>query len=203
MFSHIMIGTNDLEKAKKFYDATLGVLGVSPAVVDGHRIFYRTPAGVFSVTKPIDGKPATHANGGTVGFAAASPELADKWHAAGLANGGVSIENPACARARPASSTSPICAIRTATRSARCTGCRRPEATPDREASASHVVREDCEPRGSRSFSLTCPCADRARRRGPARRLRRRPPTWRDRRAGRTRSTGSRSRWRSRNRRAR
>ena len=98
MFSHIMIGTNDLEKAKKFYDATLGVLGVSPAVVDGHRIFYRTPAGVFSVTKPIDGKPATHANGGTVGFAAASPELADKWHAAGLANGGVSIENPPGAR---------------------------------------------------------------------------------------------------------
>lgn len=94
MFSHIMIGTNDLDRAKKFYDATLGVLGVAPAAVDGHRIFYRTPTGVFSVTKPIDGKAATHANGGTIGFAAASPELADKWHATGLANGGVAIENP-------------------------------------------------------------------------------------------------------------
>ncbi|HEY5288755.1 MAG TPA: VOC family protein, partial [Caulobacteraceae bacterium] len=63
MFSHIMIGTNDLEKAKKFYDATLGALGVGPAMVDGHRIFYRTPSGVLAVTQPINGEPATHANG--------------------------------------------------------------------------------------------------------------------------------------------
>ena len=59
MFSHIMIGTNDLERAKRFYDSVLGTLGVPPAQVDGHRIFYMTPAGVFSVSKPIDGQPAT------------------------------------------------------------------------------------------------------------------------------------------------
>lgn len=94
MFSHVMIGTNDLERAKKFYDATLGALGVPPAAVDGHRIFYRTKTGVFSVSKPIDGKPATHANGGTVGFAAESPEAADKWHAIGVANGGKTCEDP-------------------------------------------------------------------------------------------------------------
>src|SRR6185369_1762180 len=52
MFSHIMIGTNDLDKAKTFYDALLGTLGVKPARVDGHRIFYRTKTGVFSVSKP-------------------------------------------------------------------------------------------------------------------------------------------------------
>src|SRR6185295_11353450 len=74
MFSHIMIGTNDLEKAKVFYDALLGTLGVRPARVDGHRIFYFTKTGVFSVSKPINGEPATHANGGTIGFAADSPE---------------------------------------------------------------------------------------------------------------------------------
>ena len=79
MFSHIMIGTNDLDKAKTFYDALLGTLGVPPAMVDGHRIFYMTPAGVFSVSKPIDGQPATHANGGTIGFAASSPAQADAW----------------------------------------------------------------------------------------------------------------------------
>ena len=94
MFSHVMIGTNDLEKAKAFYDALLGTLGVAPARVDGHRIFYRTPTGIFSVSKPIDGKPATAANGGTVGFACSSTEQADAWHAAGVANGGMSCENP-------------------------------------------------------------------------------------------------------------
>jgi len=94
MFSHIMIGTNDLDRAKAFYDKVLGALGVPPARVDGHRIFYMTPTGVFSVSKPIDGKPATTANGGTIGFTASSPQLADAWHAAGIANGGTSIEDP-------------------------------------------------------------------------------------------------------------
>jgi catechol 2,3-dioxygenase-like lactoylglutathione lyase family enzyme len=94
MFSHIMIGTNDLERAKKFYDSVLGTLGVGPAVVDGHRIFYITPKGIFSVSKPIDGKPATAANGGTIGFAAASSEQADAWHAAGIAAGGSTCEDP-------------------------------------------------------------------------------------------------------------
>jgi len=83
MFSHVMIGTNDLAKAKAFYDAALGALGVSSGKVDRYRVFYRTPTGVFSVTEPIDGKPATTANGMTIGFAAASPAQADAWHAAG------------------------------------------------------------------------------------------------------------------------
>jgi catechol 2,3-dioxygenase-like lactoylglutathione lyase family enzyme len=94
MFSHIMIGTNDLDRAKKFYDSVLGTLGVGPAVVDGHRIFYITPKGIFSVSKPIDGKPATAANGGTIGFAAASSEQADAWHKAGIAAGGTTCEDP-------------------------------------------------------------------------------------------------------------
>ena len=94
MFSHIMVGTNDLDKAKSFYDALLGTLGVAPAMVDGHRIFYMTPTGVFSVSKPIDGQPASCANGATIGFACASSEQADAWHAAGVANGGTSIEDP-------------------------------------------------------------------------------------------------------------
>ena len=94
MFSHVMIGTNNLDKAKGFYDAVLGTLGVPPGVVDRHRIFYRTPTGVFSVSLPIDGKAATSANGGTLGFACSSPEAANAWHAAGLAQGGVSCEDP-------------------------------------------------------------------------------------------------------------
>ena len=94
MFSHVMIGTNDLDRAKAFYDTLLGTLGVAPAFVDGHRIFYRTSGGVFSVTRPINGEPATAANGSTLGFAATSPEQCDAWHAAGLAAGGTNCEGP-------------------------------------------------------------------------------------------------------------
>jgi catechol 2,3-dioxygenase-like lactoylglutathione lyase family enzyme len=94
MFSHVMIGTNDLDKAKAFYDNLLGTLGVKPARLDGHRIFYRTPTGVFSVSKPINGQPATFANGGTIGFASESPEQVDAWHAAGIAGGGTTCEEP-------------------------------------------------------------------------------------------------------------
>ena len=101
MFSHVMIGTNDLEKAKSFYDALLGTLGIPPGRVDRHRIFYRTAAGVFSVSKPIDGKPATPANGGTIGFVASSPEQADAWHTIGIANGATTCEEPPGVRESP------------------------------------------------------------------------------------------------------
>ena len=94
MFSHIMIGTNNLDKAKTFYDAVLGVLAVPAGVVDHHRIFWRTPTGVFSATLPIDGQPATVGNGGTIGFACQSAEQVDAWHATGLANGGSTCEDP-------------------------------------------------------------------------------------------------------------
>ena len=94
MFSHVMIGTNDLDKAKSFYDSLLGTLDIPPAMVDRHRIFYRTKTGTFSVSKPIDGKEATCANGGTIGFAANSPAQIDAFHAAGLAQGGKTCEDP-------------------------------------------------------------------------------------------------------------
>lgn len=94
MFSHIMVGTNDLEKSKTFYDSLLGALGVNPGFLDRHRAFWRSPTGVFCSSLPIDGEAATHANGGTIGFGCASTEQVDAWHAAGLAAGGVSIEDP-------------------------------------------------------------------------------------------------------------
>ncbi len=95
MFSHVMVGANDLETSRKFYDATLGALGIGPGVIDRDiRYFYRSPAGVFSVTLPLDQQKATAANGSTIGFAAKSAEQVDAFHAAGLANGGVSCEDP-------------------------------------------------------------------------------------------------------------
>ena len=95
MFSHVMIGANDIEASKKFYDAILGTLGHKPGVIDEKgRCFYFTDKGIFALTKPIDGESATHGNGSTIGFAAASPEQADAWHAAGLENGGTDCEDP-------------------------------------------------------------------------------------------------------------
>lgn len=94
MFSHVMVGANDLEASKKFYDAALGALGYGPGMQDDKgRVFWMAPTGIFAISLPIDGKPATCANGGTVGFAVKSPEEADAWHAAGVANGGTSIED--------------------------------------------------------------------------------------------------------------
>jgi len=94
MFSHIMVGANDLDRSKKFYDKLLATLDVGPSVVDGHRMFYLTKTGVFAVSKPINGEAATFANGGTIGFACGSTAQVDAWHAAGVAAGGTSIEDP-------------------------------------------------------------------------------------------------------------
>ncbi|MFZ9679324.1 MAG: VOC family protein [Quisquiliibacterium sp.] len=104
MFSHVMIGTNNLDKSKAFYDALLGTLGISAGVVDRYRVFWRTPTGVFAVTTPIDGKPATVGNGGTLGFACQSAEQVDAFHAAGVANGGTTCEDPPGVRQGPAGS---------------------------------------------------------------------------------------------------
>ena len=102
MFSHIMIGANDVAKSKVFYDAILGALGHEPGFMDDKgRCFYRTEAGVFAITKPIDGEAASHGNGSTIGFAAESPEAADAWHAAGVANGGTTCEDPPGERGGP------------------------------------------------------------------------------------------------------
>lgn len=95
MFSHIMVGSNDLDASKKFYDAVLGTLGLGPGVTDDKgRIFYLSPQGVFAVTKPINDQPATAANGGTIGFQVNDPATVDAWHAAGVANGGTTCEDP-------------------------------------------------------------------------------------------------------------
>jgi catechol 2,3-dioxygenase-like lactoylglutathione lyase family enzyme len=95
MFSHIMLGANDIQESKKFYDAILGTLGYKPGVIDEMgRCFYITDTGIFAISVPIDGKPADNGNGTTIGFAAKSTEQADAWHAAGLENGGIDCEDP-------------------------------------------------------------------------------------------------------------
>lgn len=95
MFNHVMVGANDLDASRRFYDAVLGTLGVAPGVQDQEvRCRYNGNGGVFMVKLPIDGAPATNGNGSTIGFAAKDAATVDAWHAAGIANGGVSCEDP-------------------------------------------------------------------------------------------------------------
>lgn len=94
MFSHVMVGVNDLEVSRRFYDALLGTLGIAPGVANKNRYFYRSPTGLFGITTPINGEPATHGNGSTLGFAVSSPEQGAAFHAAGLAHGGTDCEDP-------------------------------------------------------------------------------------------------------------
>ncbi len=105
MFSHVIFGVNDSERSKRFYDALLGTLGIGPGVANKNRYFYRSPAGTFCITTPIDGAPATHGNGSTLGFALQSVEQGEAWHAAGVANGGAPCEDPPGFRESPAGKT--------------------------------------------------------------------------------------------------
>ena len=102
MFSHVMLGTDDVEASRAFYDATIGALGGKPGRVDAKgRVAYTHNGALLLLGRPIDGQPDCHANGGTVGFAAASAKQADAWHAAGLAHGGTAIEDPPGVREAP------------------------------------------------------------------------------------------------------
>ena len=89
IFTHVALGTNDLPRAKKFYDATLGTLGVkSLGPMGDHGFLYGTQGPEFLITKPLNGESACHANGGTVGFVAPSRDAVHKFHDAAIAHGG-------------------------------------------------------------------------------------------------------------------
>jgi catechol 2,3-dioxygenase-like lactoylglutathione lyase family enzyme len=98
MFNHVMVGSNDLDRSQRFYDAVLGLLGAGKGTRNeassGHmRLFYRHDGGVFGVSEPINGEMATPGNGSTIGFKCRSPEQVQDFHAVAVRNGGISIED--------------------------------------------------------------------------------------------------------------
>lgn len=105
MFSHIVLGADDIPAAKKFYDAIFTALGHAEGnqTPDGSRVIYHGETGILMITKPFDGKAATHANGGTVGLSASTPEAIDAFYQAGLANGGTDEGAPGPRPAIPGS----------------------------------------------------------------------------------------------------
>ena len=95
MFSHVMVGSNDIERSRTFYDALFTATGGKPGRKDEKgRLIYLNNGGIFMVSQPLDGQAATHGNGATIGFAMDSPEQVHAWHEAGCANGGRSCEDP-------------------------------------------------------------------------------------------------------------
>ncbi len=104
MFSHVTIGSNDLDRSRRFYDVLLGSIGAQPGMaVDLYspRIVYSHDGALFIVVQPLDGKDATPANGGTIGFRLDSPETVDNFHATALAQGGTTCEDPPGIRETP------------------------------------------------------------------------------------------------------
>jgi catechol 2,3-dioxygenase-like lactoylglutathione lyase family enzyme len=101
MFSHIMVGVNDLEASKRFYDAVFAVMGVGPGLAGKGRYYYRSATGTLGIITPINGQPATYANGGTIGLTLNSQAEVDAFHAAGVANGGTTCEDPPGLREGP------------------------------------------------------------------------------------------------------
>jgi len=95
MFSHVMVGSNDIARSKKFYDALFAAVGGKAGTEDAKgRLIYAHNGGLLLVSKPINGQPASNANGGTIGFKMDNPQMADAWHKAGVAAGGQAIEDP-------------------------------------------------------------------------------------------------------------
>ena len=99
MLNHVMIGSNDIERSRRFYNAVLGVLGAGEAMENKNatgqmRLFYIHDGSTFSISEPINGQPATAANGSTVGFVCSSPEQLQEFHDVAVANGGTSVEDP-------------------------------------------------------------------------------------------------------------
>ena len=99
MLNHVMLGSNDIERSKRFYDAVLAVLGAGEPIRNvapsGHtRLFYRHEGSTFGISEPINGEPATFANGSTIGFKCHSPEQVKTFHDVAVAHGGQSIEQP-------------------------------------------------------------------------------------------------------------
>jgi catechol 2,3-dioxygenase-like lactoylglutathione lyase family enzyme len=94
MFSHVMVGSNDIERSHSFYDAVFGAIGAKPGRRDDHGVNFAYKGALLMVRPPLNGQAATSANGATIGLSIDSPEQVDAWHAAGVSAGGTSVEDP-------------------------------------------------------------------------------------------------------------
>jgi len=89
MYTHTTLGTNDIGRARSFYDAVLAPVGAKRVKdMETASVWQGEGGGMFIALHPTNGEPATVGNGVTVSFAAPSRKAVDEFHAAGLAGGG-------------------------------------------------------------------------------------------------------------------
>ena len=88
MIHHVSLGTNDLDRARSFYDPVLAVVGIRRIEQDGQGLNYGVGTFLITINKPLDGEPATPGNGVHIAFAAETREMVDEFYRVALANGG-------------------------------------------------------------------------------------------------------------------
>lgn len=89
MFSHITLGTNDLERSRRFYEPVMAALGIGqPFELPNTLVFGELAGPKLFIVSPFDGGTASHGNGTHAAFLAPSRGVVDIFHAAALANGG-------------------------------------------------------------------------------------------------------------------
>ncbi|MEZ2409202.1 VOC family protein [Bosea sp. RCC_152_1] len=94
MIDHISVGTNDLGKARTFYDAVLAELGIRLLSSSTRSADYGVSSVLFSIETPVNGKRASSGNGTHIAFAAGSREIVNAFYHAALANGGTDAGAP-------------------------------------------------------------------------------------------------------------
>lgn len=88
MIHHVSVGTNDLARSKRFYDAVLPVVGMVRLAEDEGGLGYGSGTFHFSVQVPIDGAPATVGNGSHIAFAVEDRSMVEGFYRAALDHGG-------------------------------------------------------------------------------------------------------------------
>ncbi len=102
IFTHVCIGSNDIDRARRFYDAALAPLGIDylgPFLDQG--IGYGRHVPELLILRPLENGPATVSNGATIGFQAPDRQAVARFHAAGLAAGGTDAGAPGRRGAMP------------------------------------------------------------------------------------------------------
>lgn len=94
MIHHLSLGTNDVARARAFYDPILAVLGIRLLQADAGSADYGVGSFLFSLETPVDGRAATAGNGVHVAFAAGRRAMVEAFHRVGLEHGGTDAGPP-------------------------------------------------------------------------------------------------------------
>lgn len=88
MLDHVSLGTNDVHRARAFYDPLMSLIGLRLIKSDEAGAHYGASEILFSLVIPTDRKPATAGNGTHIAFRVRDRKMVDQFHTLALAHGG-------------------------------------------------------------------------------------------------------------------